>query len=191
MKQALIWIAFGVVALAASLSFGCNGTPQNQVPDAVEVAESSTPASEKVEYLFVQGARAGSLSDGVLRLGGVSPATIYFSDRPERIAGHLTTEEFVAHWGEGDDSFESDPPNATLSILTGPEPQEIVVVLTDPRLEEGDLVYSVDVLEGAATATGGECSLFIDVIGRPLTPLSAAGVARRTTRRVVTRRAVY
>ena len=188
MKQSRTWIALGVVTLAVSLMVGCG--PQNQAPDGVKAADSSSPASDEVQYLFVHGAKAGSISDGVLRLGGVSPSTIYFSDRPERIAGHLTTEEFVANWGEGDDSFESNPPNATLSILTGPEPQEIVVVLTNPRLEDGDLIYNVDILEGAASATGGECSLFIDVIGRPLTPLSYAGAARRTTRRVVRRTAV-
>jgi hypothetical protein len=36
-------------------------------------------------------------------------------------------------------------------------------------------------------ATGGPVALFIDVIGMPLTPLSYAGVARRTAYR----RAVY
>lgn len=181
-------IALGIATIAVTLA--CGGAPQNQTPEVVEVTEVSTPATDEVEYLFVQGAESGSIAGGVLRMGVVSPSTIYFSDRPERIAGHLTTEEFVAGWGEGDDSFASNPPNATLSILSGPEPQEIVVVLTDPRLEDGDLVYNVDILEGAATASGGACSLFIDVVGMPVTPVSVAGVARRTTRRTV-RRAVY
>ncbi len=35
------------------------------------------------------------------------------------------------------------------------------------------------------SAEGDASSLFIDVIGRPLTPLSAGGVRRRTRRRVV------
>jgi hypothetical protein len=77
-----------------------------------------------------------TLADGVLTLGGIVPSTTYFSDRPESIAGQLTTEEFVANWGHGgDDSFEADAPNATVSILSGPEPQEIVVVLSSPRIQ--------------------------------------------------------
>ena len=165
LNQTLIALAF--VTIAVPLMVACGGAPQNHTPEVVPSSEVSTPETNEVEYLFVQGAESGSIADGVLTMGGVDPSTIYFSDRPERIAGHLTTEEFVAGWGEGDDSFASNPPNATLSILTGPEPQEIVVTLTDPRLEDGDLIYNVGILEGAATTSGGACSLFIDVIGRP------------------------
>jgi hypothetical protein len=175
----------GLAALAAPLTLGCGGAPQSAAPTVVEVAEAPAPAADQPEFLFVQGADSVSLADGVLRMGGVNPATIYFSDRPDRVAGHLTTEEFVATWGEGEDSFASNPPNANLSILAGDEPQEIVLVLTEPRLEDGDLVYNVQILEGAEAATGGASSLFIDIIGRPLTPVSVAGVARRTTRRAV------
>ena len=54
-----------------------------------------------------------------------------------------------------------------------------VMVFTDFRLEgEGPLPLSI----GFATPAAA-------VIGRPLTPLSYAGVARRTTRRVVRRTA--
>ncbi|MBB3392385.1 hypothetical protein FHT82_005166 [Rhizobium sp. BK275] len=53
-----------------------------------------------------------------------------------------------------------------------------VMTFTDLRLEEGPLPLSI------GFATPAEA-----VIGRPLTPLSYAGVARRTTRRVVRRTA--
>jgi len=175
----------GIAAIAIPLMLGCGGAPQPAATNAVEVEETPAPAADEPEFLFVQGADSASLADGVLRMGSVNPSTIYFSDRPDRIAGHLTTEEFVATWGDGEDSFASNPPNATLSILTGDQPQEIVVTITEPRLEDGDLVYNVSILEGAETATGGACSLFIDIIGRPLTPMSYAGVARRTMRRAV------
>jgi hypothetical protein len=45
------------------------------------------------------------------------------------------------------------------------------------------LTYDVRVLEGNLPSTGGAASLFIDIIGRPLTPMSFAGVARRSARR--------
>jgi hypothetical protein len=177
--------AFGIVAIAIPLMLACGGAPQPAAPTAEAVAEAPAPAADQPQFLFVQTADSASLADGVLRMGGVNPVTIYFSDRPDRVAGHLTTEEFVATWGEGEDSFASNPPNANLSILAGDQPQEIVVTITEPRLEDGDLVYNVSILEGAEAATGGACSLFIDIIGRPLTPVSVAGVARRTTRRAV------
>jgi hypothetical protein len=36
-------------------------------------------------------------------------------------------------------SFQADPPNATLSILSGDLPREIVLVLKAPRIENDDL----------------------------------------------------
>lgn len=177
----VLWIA----ASTLPLMLGCGAAPESQTTAVAGTEAVATPASEEVEFLFVQTADSATLADGVLVMGGINPATLYFSDRPDRVAGHLTTEEFVATWGDGDDSFASNPPNATLSILAGEQPQEIVVVLTEPRIEDDALVYNVSIVEGADAATGGACSLFIDIIGRPLTPVSYAGVARRTMRRAV------
>jgi hypothetical protein len=144
--------------------------------------------SEKiVDYLFVQNSQEVSLNDNVLTLKGVASDTLYFSDRPDRIVGRVTTKEFVDSWTKGHDSFKKDPPNAVLSVLHGSELQDIVVVLKTPRLTGADLVYDVEVLDGEKAVAGGVSSLFIDVIGRPLTPLSYAGVARRTSRRTVRR----
>ena len=153
-----------------------------------QAAADAEGKADDVVYLFVQSARGAKLADGKLTLSGVTPATLYFSDRPERITGHTPTEDFVANWGIGEDSFASEPPNAELSILTGELPQEIVVMLRNPVLDGDTLTYDAEVLEGDATASGGASSLFIDVIGRPMTPVSVAGVHRRRRRRV--RRAV-
>ncbi len=144
-------------------------------------------ATNTVELLFVQTAQEASLAGGVLKLSDVGPSTLYFSDRPERIVGHIPTDVFVAEWGKGEDSFATDPPNAALSILSGPEAQEIVVVLKAPRLEKNDLVYDVEVLEGKKTASGSASSLFIDTIGRPMSPTSFAGRHRRHRRSVIRR----
>lgn len=92
----------------------------------------------------------------------------------------------MAHWAKGQDNFAADPPNATWSILTGPEPQEIVV-LKNPRLQKNNLIYDVEVLDGKKTAMGGASSLFIDTIGSPMSPGSVAGVHRRERRRTVRR----
>lgn len=152
-------------------------------------AEKQDEEEHEVEYLFVQSAQGVTLENGVLTLKSVAHMTVYFSDRPERISGHTPTEAFVSEWGVGEDNFQSNPPNAALSILTNnKEPEEIVLTIRNPRIEKGDLIYDVDVLEGNTTASGGGSSLFIDVIGRPLTPVSLAGRRRRTRRRVIRRR---
>ncbi len=151
-------------------------------------AASQADTKNKVEYLFVHSAHAAFLRDGTLTLSGINPTTLYFSDRPERIVGHVPTDVFVDQWDKGEDNFAADPPNAALSILSGGEPQEVVVVLKAPRLKSGNLVYNVEVLEGKKTASGGASSLFIDVIGRPMTPMSFAGRHRRMRRRTYRRR---
>jgi hypothetical protein len=148
-----------------------------------KATECEDGSENLVNLLFVQSAHGAKLSNRSLRLKTVNPATLLFSDRPDRVTGHEPTEDFVDDWNKGDDSFESNPPNATLSILTGPEPQEIVLVLKSPRLDNGDLLYDVKVLDGASEASGDASSLFIDTIGRPLTPVSVAGVHRRHRRR--------
>lgn len=158
---------------------------------SAEGENKKTEANKKsVQYLFVQTAHAVTSQGNTLMLHGVGPTTLFFSDRPERIAGHGATAELVKEWFQGEDSFASDPPNATLSILgdSDDEIEDVVVVLSNPQLAGSQLTYTVKVLDGKLPASGGPASLFIDVIGRPLTPVSVAGAGRRTTRRVVRRR---
>jgi hypothetical protein len=59
-----------------------------------------------------------------------------------------------------------------------------VVVLRDPSFGEESISYSIEVLEGVVPAEAGPCTLFIDPLGRPLSPVSAAGMHRRDRRRV-------
>ncbi len=56
---------------------------------------------------------------------------------------------------------------------------DAVVVLKSPKLEGDKLTFNVLVLEGDLAGGDGAAALFIDVIGRPLTPMSFAGVGRR------------
>jgi hypothetical protein len=141
---------------------------------------------ETEESMFVQTAQ-GIDSDGkTLTLRGITPSTLYFSDRPQRVVGHMTTADFVDLWAIGDNSFESDPPNAVLAFLEpgADVPDDVVVVLKEPQLSgTGELSYAIDVLEGTVPAKTGPVSLFIDPFGRPLSPVSVCGVRRRGRRR--------
>lgn len=159
---------------------------------AFAAAADDAPGDQKTEWLFVQTAQSVSLEDGVLTLEGIAPTTLFFSDRPERIAAHGLTSEFVTFWGEGggSDNFKTDPPNAALAIVSEDGADDIVLTLANPELEGATLRYDVTIIEGREQVEGGPCSLFVDVIGMPLTPVSAAGVDRRVTRRTV-RRMVY
>ena len=95
----------------------------------------------------------------------------------------MKTAAFVPFWSKGKDSFLSDPPNADISLLESDQLRQIVAVLQDPVLQGDNLTYTIKVLQGEMPAKGAEVSVFIDVIGMPLTPFSYAGVARRSYRR--------
>ena len=137
------------------------------------------------DFLFVQTSKGVTFDKAAnqITLVGVTPMTLFFTDRPERIAGNMRTTAFIPFWSEGKNSFKSDPPNADISILEGNTLNQIVVELQDPMLKGEDLTYNVKVLQGELPVKGSDVSVFIDIIGRPLTPISYAGVARRSYRR--------
>jgi hypothetical protein len=157
------------------------------VPLGSAMAQSAKDEEAKqADFLFVQTARGMTFdkSTNKLTLDGISSTTLFFSDRPERIAGNMKTAAFVPFWSTGKDSFLSDPPNADVSILEGDKLRQVVVVLQAPVLKGNTLSYTVKVLQGEMPAKGADVAVFIDIIGMPRTPFSYAGVGRRTYRRV-------
>ena len=62
-------------------------------------------------------------------------------------------------------------------------PDDRIAVLRDPVLQGNSLNYTVKLLSGDVPAAGADVSVFIDIIGMPLTPLSFAGARRRAYRR--------
>lgn len=123
----------------------------------------------KIQLMFVQTADDFKADGKTLRLINVGQQTLYFSDRPVRIAGHLTMPAYMDEWkaGEGPDNFSSDPPNATLSVYeSGHNDNTLAVVeISHPVMEGKDLVYNYKLINGAMPKSGGATALFIDWIG--------------------------
>ena len=140
---------------------------------------------EDIEALFAQTAREMTHEGDSVTFHGLSPATLFFSDRPQRVVGHLTTRQFVDEWGKGENSFADDPPNAVISFVEGGDekPEDAIVVLKDPKMEGDSLTYTVEMLEGSLPPKGELVSVFIYPFGRPLSPVSLAGMNRRARRR--------
>jgi hypothetical protein len=120
---------------------------------------------EKLELLFVQSATSGSFDGKVLTLKNVGP-TGFFTDRPQRIAGHQRTSHFIKMWDEGNNSFETDPPNANLAIFGKEDTSNAVMELGQPALAGNTLSYPVKVLKGNIPASFKEASMVIDILGR-------------------------
>ncbi len=97
-------------------------TRRNLLIAATAVAATAVPlrprlagaADDVADFLFVQTASAMTFDKAAnkLTLEGIGATTLFFSDRPERIAGNMGTTAFVPFWSKGKDSFLSDPPNA-------------------------------------------------------------------------------
>ena len=153
------------------------------------VSPAMAADNANADFLFVQTAKSMAFAADInrLTLHDVSPVTLFFSDRPERIAGNMATTDFVPFWSEGDDSFQADNPNADLSILENGTLRQTVVELKDPVIEGDDLHYTVKIISGEMPVLGDQVSLFIDVIGMPLSPVSFAGAGRRAYRRAIIR----
>ncbi len=149
------------------------------------MSEVTEQQLEDMEALFVQTAASMTSDRETITLHGVSPSTLYFADRPQREVGHMSSGQFVANWTAGDNSFADTPPNAVLSFADPGDrpPEDAVVVIQDPRLDGDALTYSIKVLDGTVPAVTGPCALFIDPLGRPLSPVSLAGMNRRARRR--------
>jgi hypothetical protein len=166
------WITSTVIAPQISLA-QTQPAPEQQIPQLLFVQNAAAVVSDK----------AGR----VITLQGLSPTTLYFSDRPVRLAGHYRTDEYLKFWKQGPESFLKDPPNATLSTFQKGQDDllDVVVTLRNPRLKGKDLSYDVTVISGQLPKAAGPASLFIDIIGMPWTPLSFAGMARRAAYRNV------
>jgi len=151
-------------ALAALIALPYAGLAQS----APKTPTATTP-QQKVQLMFVQTADQLKADDKTLRLVNVGQQTLYFSDRPVRVAGHLTMPAYLDEWkaSEGPDNFSNDPPNATLSVYQpGRADNTLTVVeISHPVIEGKDMVYRYKLIEGKMPKTGGATAVFIDWIG--------------------------
>jgi hypothetical protein len=134
-------------------------------------AGQAAKAEDKPMFMFVQTSENMKVDDtnNTLRLVNVGQQTVYFSDRPVRLAGHLQMSDYLKEWtkAEGNDNFTKDPPNATLSVFEPGQPDNTIAVveISHPKVDGSDIIYTYKLLDGKLPQTGGATSLFIDAIG--------------------------
>ncbi len=115
-----------------------------------------------VSLLLTQSADAISYADGELRLHNIAPMVLMFADSPQVLEGFLPLDDFATMWAAGWNRYSADPPNAALQILEPADQAPILIELKQARLEGDDLIYAINLLEGALPAEAGAASLFID-----------------------------
>jgi hypothetical protein len=179
---------FTAIALAALIALPQAGLAQAPAKPAAKPAAVEL-SQQKVELLFVQNATgiAYDKAKGTLRMKNIGRSTLFFTDRPVRMAGHYhTRDEFLPSWSEGPDSFAKNPPNATLSMLEvgKADLQNVVINLKNPRMQGKDLIYDITIIEGTVPPTAGDAVLFIDILGvwrRHIRRVAVVGTAAAVT----------
>ncbi|WP_299472129.1 hypothetical protein [uncultured Roseibium sp.] len=112
-------------------------------------------------YDFVQQAGEMAFDGTSLTLSGTNSGVLYFSDRPYRIGGQISNEDFADYWNT-DDGFKGNPPNAVVSILSETGKAPALVELTSAKTEGSSMVYGVTVLRGELPESANGVALFID-----------------------------
>ena len=89
----------------------------------------------------------------------------------------MSSRQFVALWGEGDDGFAEDPPNTVLSFAEPDDrpPEDVVVVIQNPSLD-GDVLQ---VQRRAPRRYVAERHRVIHVVHRPVWSSLVAGLGGR------------
>jgi hypothetical protein len=114
---------------------------------------SSTASSGAPQLMFVHSAEDLKVdrAAGTLRLVRVTQQTLYFADRPQRLAGHLTMADYLKEWtpAAGKDNFGANPPNAALSVYEPGQANNTLVVIkiTNPVVDGADLIYSYKIIQ--------------------------------------------
>jgi uncharacterized protein YjbI with pentapeptide repeats len=123
-------MVIALVAAVAVVVFGAQSA----------TAAQQTPQEQQISLLFAQTANRGQMTPikGTprfhLKLFGVHPQVVWFSDRPARESGTIPVRRFALSWaGFG---FLDEPPNAALTVLhTGKRHDTVIVKLGQPRFE--------------------------------------------------------
>jgi hypothetical protein len=104
-------------------------------------------------YLFVINFDNGTYADGKLTLNGNGQSNvIYFSDKPVVESGHMGIKKFVSIWGQGEQNFNSIPPNSTLSIIKDEVENNTVFILSNPEVKGTAIMFDAKLVQGKPTA---------------------------------------
>ncbi len=125
-------------------------------------AEHVIDDSKEPQYLFTLASKSGTFEGDTLTLKGI-PLVVYFSDRPVRVAGHITLEKFVGMWDKGVDNFKDNPPNAELAIYDKKGDKHAVLIISRPEVKGDTISFKVRLIGESIPKSLGHSTLFIDI----------------------------
>lgn len=161
-------ISLSLVGLSCSLPITAMATRGADTRTVVTTPKST----QKASYLFVLGANNGVIAktggNYTLTLKGMDDRVLYFSDRPVRKAGFITTTQFMGDWAKGNNSFKANPPNAAMvhaALKTNEKgiAQALPLELTHPVITGNGWTFDLKDLHGKLSVGSYDgIVLFID-----------------------------
>ncbi len=126
------------------------------------IAQATNNASEAESYLFIETADRATLTDDTMTLHGVSSDVPIFADRPYRSAGQISRADLLDAWSKGQDSFESDPPNAAITGSIDGKQIVLIAEIKQPKADGDWVSYEVNILEGSRFSELNNLVMVID-----------------------------
>lgn len=148
------------------LLVGTAGALAQQTEQAVKPAPIPVKLHTGPSYEYVQQAASMKFDGTNMTLSGLAPSTIFFSDAPYRLAGHVNLKTFTDLWKAPNGAFATSPPNAAVSILGKPDEAPVIVELTSAAADGTGIKYGVKAISGKLPDSAENVALFIDHIGR-------------------------
>ena len=167
--------SLSVIALGLSLALLASACSSSDSSRNATFGEAGESAAAAPQWLYaVDAADVTVIEDG----SGFSvslPAServTAFTDRPNRQTDSMTLLEFAEDWEVY--GFDTDPPNAALLLETGSQTLTSVVEMTNPRIENGQVIFGLNTIDDPAPVAGNththtlkpatynHASLFID-----------------------------
>ncbi len=150
MRKSLFYLTVLLLALSS-----CNNKDKPHLIDD----------SKHTKYLFVLSADSGKIDGERLTLNGVK-SVIYFSDRPQRIAGQMTLKKFVNVWSESNGGMKKDPPNAISDVIESGDSISFSLELSPPTIQDSQIKFTIKGTDEPEFGDFGPASLFIDAFNK-------------------------
>ena len=156
-------VLFSLLMIVASLA-GCLGNDDSN-DDTNDDSNNNSENSERTyNWLFTQTAANANSDNGTLTLES-SEDVFAFTDRPYRVSGYLSFENFTILWSNNNSTFAEDPPNAVLTWISENGSMNYAeIILTGAEIDEdGFIEYNYTHETGDSISTNLYfSSLFID-----------------------------
>ena len=147
--------SLSVIALGLSLALLASACSSSDSSRNATFGEAGESAAAAPQWLYaVDAADVTVIEDG----SGFSvslPAServTAFTDRPNRQTDSMTLLEFAENWEVY--GFDTDPPNAALLLETGSQTLTSVVEMTNPRIENGQVIFGLNTIDDSPVIAG-------------------------------------